>query len=184
MTCFLKKNLRQRSGMSLAELLTVMGIMSLIVTGTTSMLIHSSRSSDRTQTQNEVDNDVALAAEQVTQSLLEARTITIDADGMGITYYYPELSEDGTQYTSNATATDAVSHRLFVSNGRLCSSDSIRPILTNIPPKDPETNATLTVFTSGVSNRFIIIRLAMSKTTTSNSTVFSALTIRLRPRNL
>jgi type II secretory pathway pseudopilin PulG len=183
MTGFLTKRGRGRPGMTLAEVVTTIGVMSLVVAGATSMLVHSSRASDKTQTQNEVDADVALAAEKVTTCLIEARTYTIDANGLGISYYYPALNIDGT-YTSSAKATDPTLHRLYVTNGKLyCSDSTSRPVLANIPTNDPETGTALQVFTNGIDSKFIVIRLAASKVTANNVTVYSALTIRVWPRN-
>jgi type II secretory pathway pseudopilin PulG len=174
---------RGRLGFSLAEVVTVIGIMSLVVAGACSLLVHSSQTSDKTQTQDQVDSGVALAAEQVSQRLMEARTNAIDADGMGISYSYPALNTDGT-YTSSSKATDSTSHRLYVSNGKLyCSDDTNKPVLTDIPANDPETGAALQVFSNGTSGKFIVVRLAASRTTSNNATVYSAITIRLHPRN-
>lgn len=174
---------RNQSGLSLAEVIVVMGVMSLVVAGATSMLTNCSRTSTKTQTQNQLDSSVAVATEEVIQHLMEARTFVIDNDSMGITYCYPTQNTDGT-YTSSAKATDPASHRLYVSSGKLyCSDSPSKPILTDVPTNDPDTGAPMQIFSNGAIGKSIVVRLAASRITANNVAVYSAITVRVRPRN-
>jgi len=165
------------------ETLVTIGITSLILFGMTALMMDSTTSSDRTQTQSNTDTDVAIALEKVSALLLESRSITIDSDGCGITYRYP--AESGGSYTPSAKALEAGSHRLYVSNGGLvCSDDVDEVILDGIPSTDPDTGSALRIFNVGANAKEIVIRLASSRTTGRGRTVHSAVTARLRPRNM
>jgi type II secretory pathway pseudopilin PulG len=166
------------------ELVISMGIISLLMLGTMSLFIGSTQSSDKTQVRNSVDTDVALAVERVTGYLMEARSITIDTNGLGITYRRPATNTDGT-YTSSFTSLESTSHRLYVTNGVLYSSEAVnRPILRDVPTNDPETGTALRIFGAGLNGKEIVLRLACSRTASRNQTIYSAVTTRLRPRNM
>ena len=176
--------LRGRAGMTLIEITVSLAIIILAVFGMTGILVHSGRSSARTQGQSDLDSGVALAAERVQGYLIEARSITIDTDGLGLTYKYPTKNPDGT-YTSSPAAVEATSRRLDVSNGVLSSSDEPdRPILTDIPDVDPETGTATRIFSVGLSGREVQVRLVSQKTVTGGCTQHSAITSRIRPRNM
>jgi type II secretory pathway pseudopilin PulG len=173
-----------RKGITLMEMLISLGITSMLMLGILSLFIGSSRSSDKIQVQNSVDTDVALAVESITGYLIEGRSIVIDANGLGVTYRRPATNADGT-YTSSFTSLEANSHRLYVTNGVLYSSEAVnRPVLRDVPTNDPETGAALRVFSAGVNGKEIVLRLACSRKTSQNQTVNSVVTTHLRPRNM
>ena len=173
----------RRSGMTLIELIVSLGILTLAVFGMTAVLVQTSSSSDRTQARSDLDSSVALAAERVEHYLIEARSITIDTNGLGLTYKYPTKNTDGT-YTSSANAVETTSRRLYVADGVLCSSDEPdRPILADIPVTDPETAQPIRVFSAGINDREIEVRLVSHRTIRDN-TFYSAVTARIQPRNM
>ena len=173
-----------RKGFSVVEMVISLGIISLLILGIMSLFVGSSRSSDKTQVQNSVDTDVALAVERATGYLLEARSITVDSDGLGITYRRPATNTDGT-YTSSFTSLEPTSHRLYVTGGTLYTSEAVdRPILRDVPTTDPETGTALRVFGAGLNGKEIVLRLACSRTTSRRQTKYSVVTTRLRPRNM
>ena len=175
---------RRRAGMTLIEVVVSVGILSLVVFGMTGLMMNSSRSSDRTMIQNEVDSDVALAVEKVHAALAEARFVAIDADGMGLTYKKPPTNQDGT-YSSSATAVESTTRSFYLSDGDLyCSDDANKPLLENVPSTDPETGEPLVIFGTGVNGKELTVRLVSSRITGSNETVYSAVTTRVRPRNM
>jgi len=178
------KILRGRAGLTLMEIAVSLGIVVLAVFGMTGILVHSGRSSDRTQAQSGLDSDVALAGERVQGYLMEARSVTIDGDGLGLTYKYPTKNPDGT-YTSDPTAVESTSRRLYVSNGVLYSSDEPdRPILTDVPDVDPETSTAMRVFSVGLNIREVQVRLVSERTIAGGSRLHSAITTRIGPRNI
>ncbi len=174
----------RKQGFTFVETMLAVAIISIVMLGSVALMMGSTRNTDKSQTQNKVNTDVALAVEKVSALLDEARSITIDANGLGITYYYPAAAGSAV-YTASATATDTVQHRLYVSNGQLLCSDNVNvPILLNVPAKDPVSGAALVMFSSGVNNSEIVLRLASDKTTSMNVTLFSAVTAHIRPRNM
>ena len=179
--------LRGRTGLTLVEMAVSLSIVVLAVFGMTSILVHSSRSSDRTTSQSGIDSGVAMAGERVAGYLMEARVVTIDTNGMGLTYKYPapDPGTGGEVYSSDPKAAETGNRRLYVSNGELlCSDEPDRPILTDIPDTDPETHAALRVFSAGLNSHEIVVRLASEKTSSREHTQYSAETIRVQPRNM
>ena len=175
---------RRRAGVTLVEMVASVGILSLVVFGMTALMMNASRSSDRTMIQNEVDSDVALAVEKVHAALVEARSVAIGVDHTGLSYKKPPTNEDGT-YSSSPAAVEDTTRSFYVSSGHLyCSDDSNKPVLENVPYTDPETGSPLVIFTTGVNGKELIVRLVSSRTTGSNETVYSAVTTRVRPRNM
>ena len=175
---------RGNAGLTLVEVMVSLGIVFMVVFGTSAILETASRSTDRTQSRSELETNVALAAEKVNACLMEARSITIDSNGLGLTYKYPPKDIDGT-YTSSASAVESTSRRLYESGGDLyCSDDPDHPILSDIPTNDPDTGSPLRIFTIGLNSREIQVRLVSRRTVTGYQTVCSSMTTRVRPRNV
>lgn len=173
-----------REGLSLVELLVAVGLLSLVAFGTSTLIISSNRASSSIQDQSTVDSGVALAAERVVGYLKEARSISIDSNGMGVTYQNPAKKTDGS-YTLDYQGMEATSHRIYVSQGSLWQSDaSSRPILKSIPGTDPATGTTLRVFSYGLNSKQLAIRLVSQKSNSVRGPRYSAITIRIRPRNI
>ncbi len=176
--------LKTKSGLTLAEMVVSLGVLMLIVVGMSSLLVDSSKSTDRTQMQSKVDTEVALAEEKIFNLLIEARRITIDANGNGITYHFPAKNEDGS-YKFSHKAVDSVAHRIYLTNGSLYSSDDPdNPILTNIPSRDPETGSTIRIFSAGVNGKEVVVRLVSTQAANPTCSFTSAITTRIRPRNI
>lgn len=115
--------IRNKSGISLVEVLTALTIVSLIVVGMSNLLINCSHSSDRLQIQSDTDSGVALAAERVCDYLAEARTVTIGADGQSISYKYPLSDANGYALSSTSTETQTRSIYLDGTKTKLYASD-------------------------------------------------------------
>jgi len=171
--------------MTLVEVVVSLAIVVLVVFGMTSVMVHSSRASDRTTSQSDIDSGVAIATERVEGRLIEARSVTIDDNGLGLTYKYPAKNLDGT-YSSNPKSLESTSRRLYVSddNKLYCSDEPDRPILTDIPDIDPETQSAMRVFQVGINSREVQVRLVSQRTLAGGCQPYSAITIRVRPRNM
>ena len=175
---------RGSRGFTFVEIMLAVSLISIIMLGSVALIMGSTRNTDKSQTQNRVNTNVALAVEKVSELLNEARSITIDPDGLGITYYYP-AGTGAPIYTASSTALDTVAHRLYVINGQLLCSDDVKvPILLNVPTNDPVLGGNLVMFSSGVNSNEIVLRMASTETTGLDVTLFSAVTAHIRPRNL
>ena len=177
--------LRNRDGITLVELMVTMGIMSLVIFGGAGILVNSSRSSAQIQTQSNIDSDVALAAEKLNHLLMETRSVTIDSNGLGLTYKLPPTNSDGA-YISSAKELESTVRRIYLSGADLVTSvEPGRPILQDIPTIDPDTKTTLRIFQSGVGGKEIIIRLVSGKQATAGAHLsYSILTTRINCRNI
>jgi len=177
--------IRNRYGITLVELMVSMGIMSLVIFGAAGLFVNSSQSSARTQTQSNIDSDVAIAAEKLNNLLMETRSVTIDSNGLGLTYQLPPTNSDGT-YTSSAKALETTFRRIYVSGTDLVTSAAPEvPILHNIPAVDPDTNTTLRIFQSGVGEKEIIVHLVSGRRATAGAhVIYAVLTTRINCRNM
>ncbi len=164
------------------EMTITLIILMIAIIGMNTMLVNASWSSERTKTQGEQDTDVAIAMEKINKWLIEARDFDISTDGSQITFYYPV--KDGSFYDPSNTGTDGVARTIYVSDGKLYSSEDSGAILENIPANDPDTGQPLEVFEEGVNSREIVVTLATTSTHRSGDNLPSTLTDRIRPRNL
>ena len=169
--------LRNKSGFTLVEIMVAMTIMVMVTLGMCALFVDSSRSSGRTQTRADVDNAVAIATEKVNDALMEARTVSIAANGRSITFYRPVLDNATGHYTSSAKTTEATARSLYATGTNLYSSDSAKPILKNIP-------TTGAIFSYGINNKEIVVQLQSSQAAGGNQTASSTVTIRIQPRNM
>jgi len=177
------KRITDKSGVTLIELLVAMGLMSILLLVCAELSIDSVRMSDRIQTQAQADSDVALAVERIRGMLNEARSWTLDSNGLGITYYLPPKNTDGT-FTTSSSALEASSRRIYVSNGSIMCSDRTFPILNNVPVKDPLTGTTLIVFQKGLNSKQIKMRLVVQRNNLRGQVITSSITTVIQPRNL
>jgi prepilin-type N-terminal cleavage/methylation domain-containing protein len=182
--------LKHRSGFTLVELMVALSISCLVVLGTAELLIDSTRASDKMQTQGTADQNVALAVEKIKGLIGEARTVTIDVDGCGLTYRCPAKNSDGS-YVSSEISTEPNDHRIYLQNGTLYSSDptaspanATSVILKNVPTIDPDTKTALRIFQNGPIAGQFIIRLASSPLTSRNNAMPSTITTVVQARNM
>ncbi|MFQ3549495.1 MAG: hypothetical protein SNJ70_07055 [Armatimonadota bacterium] len=172
--------LATKKGFSLAEMITAFGISTIVLFSTASLMLNSSRTSDRTQVQSKVDNDVAIAVEKIQKLLLEAKDFEIENNGTKITFHYPQKINGN--YQPNTT--DATTHSITLSGSDLIYSGTPdKPILSGIPETDPDTNSTPEIFSHGTHSKEIVIKLFANETTASNKNVYSKVITRVRPRN-
>ena len=68
----------------IVKIMFAVAITAIVMLGSVALLMGSTRNTDKSQTQNKVNNDVALAVERLDALLAEARSITIDANGLAL----------------------------------------------------------------------------------------------------
>ena len=182
-----KVELHKRKAMSLVEVLVAMAITCLVVFGMTGLLMSSSESSDRTQTKANFDNTMALASDEVSKDLREARAVILAPNGLSVIYSCPQqvnAADPNSAYLNDPKALGP-SHTLALSNGSLVlDGNSAQPILTGIPLVDPATGLNIIIFSYGINNKEIVTHLVSQQTTTGGKLLIGTVDSRVQLRNM
>jgi Tfp pilus assembly protein PilW len=81
-----------RRGMTLIELLTGMGLMSLLVLGSLTMLVGSLRSLQRTTNDTTMTDQNARAIRKIAENVRLAVSVTVSNNGKTLVYYLPTMT--------------------------------------------------------------------------------------------
>lgn len=139
--------------MTLIEVLTASTLGVLCVFGAVSTLLMGMTGWAKGQGSISSNLDSQKSIRLVTSELKEAMEVTIDADGLGLTYKLP--AADGTGLYSQPMTWDGVSRRMqYVVSGsvgriEMGPTTNLRVIATNVSNTNPGTGNTMRVFVPG-----------------------------------
>ncbi|MCC6445007.1 MAG: hypothetical protein IT210_16315 [Armatimonadetes bacterium] len=173
------KRIRSRAGVTLAEALVTVGVMSLLTISGMTLLVSASSHGIKGFEQTAADSDMNLAMQKVAMALRQSMGVAVDGNGLGITYYLPLRDVDGNYLLP--LAADA-GHRLYLSNGDLIGTDWGRPVLKDVPTADPETGSTYRIFT--LENAVAGVQVVAVKLTVRRNLGSSCANARLKERVL
>lgn len=171
---------RKTSGYTLIEVLTASMIGTLVVFGVLSTLIMGMAGWARGQGQITAESSGQRAMRGIVAELRESMSVTVDADGRGLTYQLPQRDAFGN--FSSPPVWDGVARRIqlgVVSEGRAALSigpaASLRAIAKDIRAEDPLTNSNYRLFTTPVGSvvRQVDIRIISESLADKNKRVRS-----------
>lgn len=84
-----------RRGFTLAEAVTVIGIMVIVVACTVSMMMGSMRCYDSATNRAFTDTDAVLAMQKIVSDVREAKTVSITGGGASLLISFPKTTTDG-----------------------------------------------------------------------------------------
>src|SRR5947209_4050189 len=112
---------KKQLGATLIELLTAAGITIVVLLGSLSILVAGSASWAQGLSKIGAEMDAQMSVRAISQQLAEAMFVSVDSDGMGLTYRLPEKDATG-NYVLPITW-DGVSRRIEVQNKNLVLID-------------------------------------------------------------
>lgn len=182
------KRRRKQRGMGVIEAMIGLSIMSMVIFGSILALLGTMQAWTKGQAKlaSEVKSNQAMRI--VVGLLRESMTVTVDADGRGLTYQLPARSGNGT-YTV-PVQWDGVTRRIFVngSNNLVVSDDTgTRVLLRNIVFQDPSRGTgTYNPFTAGAGSlvRQITVMLVTRKPIRNNQYAYGRVRETVALRNL
>lgn len=128
----------KRSGFTLAEVIVSSVISSLVLSLAVSVFLMCIGSWARGESQMDGDGDTRKAMRSVAHELREAMWVSVDADGMGITFRHPRKDITGAFQTP--VVWDGIDRRIFLDNSELvmtAGAGTRRRIATNVSEFDP-----------------------------------------------
>lgn len=134
---------RLNIGMTLVEVLVASGISSIVLGSAISIFLMVTSSWAKGESQMSVENETRQTMRLMADELREAMWVSVDADGMGITYRKPVKSVTG-DFTVPITW-DGKDRRLYYSGGKLFiepDTGQARLVCRNVLTKDPFALAT------------------------------------------
>ncbi|MCC6483208.1 MAG: prepilin-type N-terminal cleavage/methylation domain-containing protein [Armatimonadetes bacterium] len=179
MTKQLLSHWRSRCGFTLIETMTAMTVFTMLAFGGLSLVVAAVNTYSRDFGRAVVETDTAQAIRRIDEGLREAYSVQVDADGMGLTFYYPQTYVDATgkHYTAPLVS-DGIARRLYKSGNRLIWSLNSRPLLTNM-----QTSGGARIFTLQPSGHALLVSLSAS-TSTGRETFASTKTGVIQLRNV
>ncbi|MEI6914155.1 MAG: type II secretion system protein [Armatimonadota bacterium] len=150
-----------RSGFTLVETLTAMSIFTMLTFGGLSLVVASVNAYSRDFSRVSMETDIGQAFRRLDDGLREACAVTVDANGQGLTYYYPVkyTGADGKLHYRLPITSDGVARRLYKSENRLVWTDNSRPLAKNL------TTGSARLFTLQSSGKAVLITLSVTSTT-------------------
>ncbi len=131
-------------GMSLVELMVAMAITTMIVIGSTSLVIMGGRIYQGGWADSTVSMDGGLAMQRLSNELRSAAYMEIANNGNQINYYMPSAQNNGDFIAPMLAST---TQRWFrVQNGNLEWSGRTAPLITGLLTTDPSTGQSYTPF--------------------------------------
>ena len=126
------------SGMTLVEVLVASGISALVLGSAISIFLMVTGSWARGESQMSVENETRQTMRLMADELREAMWVSLDADGMGITYRKP--AKDVLGNFVNPVTWDGLDRRIYFSSGKIFiepQAGQARSICRNVLDKDP-----------------------------------------------
>lgn len=151
----MKRRLRTRSkkgGATLLEVLTATGLSSMLLFGALAVFLQGSASWLRGTASITVNEDAQGAVRLISQELREAMSVTVDGDGLGLSYRLPQVDGDG-NYVVPAVW-DGVERRIDLDDGRIvveAEDADDRLVCRGVILQDPRSGvgATYKIFSAG-----------------------------------
>ncbi len=175
---------RRTRGFTLPEVVTASSLTVICLFTAISVFLMGMSSWYKGQGKMEAEGGSQAAVRRISKELREAMAVTVDSDGMGISYRRPQI--DGNGNFIMPVAWDSVTRRIYMSNGslNLLTGETVRVIARNVTSTDPQSNATYRMFTPGIGSitRSITVMVVLQKNSykTENVTSRSRETIFLR----
>jgi prepilin-type N-terminal cleavage/methylation domain-containing protein len=101
--------MKQRAGFTLVEVMTSLGILSMVIIGAAMLTIGAGRSFDLTGAQLDACQGASIAVQNMNQDLREAKQVTIPSSTQ-LVVYYPQTAADGTYIHSALDTVDTVTY--------------------------------------------------------------------------
>jgi hypothetical protein len=162
------KHRRLIRGTTLVELLTASTMTVLVVGGAVGVLLLGLTSWARGQGRIMAETDSQKAVRIISQELREAMVVTVDSNGLGLTYRMPSLDSNGNYITP--AEYDLVSRRIELSgtNLNIVTSGVSRTVCTGVILTDPQSaggTGTYKIFTAppGTVTRQITIQVVTER---------------------
>jgi hypothetical protein len=147
--------------MTMLEVLTAATLTVGVLFAAVSALLFGSGSWLRGMGRISAEGEAKRAVTSVCQTLREAMAVTVDANGMGLSYRYP-VRDSGGRYILPPTW-DGVVRRIAVESGNLVLREggASRVLCRNLDPIDPKTGNPYRVFTapSGAIVREVTVQI-------------------------
>lgn len=160
-----KRRNSKRRGVTLVEVVTGAAMTTLVLFGTTATMIAGMNSWARGQGKIDADSQSQKAMRIISMELRQAMSVTVDANGLGLTYRLPTQDVNG-DYIIPVTW-DNVVRRIEHYGGtiRIVTAGSPRTICRNVILTDPNSSggaASYKIFTpgSGAITRQLIVMIA------------------------
>lgn len=153
---------RRRSlGLTMVELLTAATLTVAVLFAAVSALLFGTSSWLRGMGRISAESEAKRAVAVVSQTLREAMAVTVDGDGMGLSFRYPVRNSEGRYVLPPVW--DGVQRRITVQGGNLVllEGDASRVLCRSLDSIDPRTGSTYRVFTapSGAIVREVTIQI-------------------------
>lgn len=132
----------RRRGLTLIELLTALGLFSIVFFGATSLLVAGIKSYNSTMLETNLAQKNALGMRRVVETLREAMSVSITNGGNTITYTLPKRVSNPDPTTGEyeyfvPLTSDGVARSFRVESGNLIDSVTGRVLIRNLLDKDP-----------------------------------------------
>ncbi len=145
---------RRLRGATLTEVMVASVISSFVILGSLMTYVSGIQSWTRGMERMDVEGDSSGTVRLIADALREAMIVTVDANGLGLTYFVPERNPDGTFRTDGRgqPVSDGIARRVFHQSGQIRFQDpeGIRIVATNVILTDPHTaggNGAYRIFT-------------------------------------
>ncbi|HAP41099.1 MAG TPA: hypothetical protein DCQ94_15275 [Nitrospira sp.] len=163
-----RNRFRQR-GVTLAEVMVSASISTVVLFSAITIFLSGISAWARGQGRMDAETQSRQAVRVVSDALREAMWVSVDADGMGLTYRLPRVDGDGAFEVP--VIWDGIDRRIALTSGKLNLTDAAgtRTICRNIRLTDPESPgglSTYRIFTPGPGS--ITRRLAVQVVTETN----------------
>lgn len=140
---------RFQRGATITEVAIASAISTIVLFGAVSTFLVGMSSWMRGQGKLDVSSRSQIAVRTISQELREAMSITVDGDGMGVTYRRPRLTTAGD--IQIPVLWDGVARRIELRNGvlRKSTNGNIRVLARGLTTTDPRSRTAYRVFTAG-----------------------------------
>ncbi len=165
----------KKRGVSLLEAVTAAALTTIVIFGSVATFLSGMSAWVRGQAHIDAESGSQRAVRRIANDLREAMTVSVDADGMGITYNLPQ--KDGTGAYVIPMVSDGVSRRIALNAGQIVKTGGgeNRVYCKGVVTTDPVSNAAYRVFTPGVGavTRSLTIMIASRSASYKTETVAS-----------
>jgi hypothetical protein len=163
----------KRQAVTMVEVLIAAGLNTVILGAAVLCMLQGSRAWIKGNASANSASSAARAVRIVSDTLREAMLVTVDANGLGLTYRMPAV-ENGA--FTVPPVWDGVTRRIFLNGSNLVIQEggSSRVICRNVITTDPNTGANYRIFTAGVGSvtRSVTVMVATRNTGLHNANVY------------
>lgn len=166
----------KRRGVSLVETVIATGLSTLAFFGATLLFLSGTMSWMRGAGRIDSESTTNRAVRQVSRELREAMAVTVDSNGLGLTYRLPV--KDGTGTYTNPIVWDGISRRIELQGSSLViTGGANHTICKNVILTDPQASGSTpyVIFAAGTGSitRSLTVMLVSSRSADYNSTATS-----------